>query len=149
MREVHDRVQAFVGAIQVPLVAPELQAFTGDALEESGKGRKHLHLLSPAAHGQAIGDQGGNLLLDTQLETVPGRDMLHGFIQLGRWIEVTRDVEELLRESLGDRFVSELGTGAGTGFRSRLGQAGCVQLFRAQHQVWRPGCRACLGNDHA
>ncbi len=44
MAHVHDDVEALVDAVEISLVAPQLEAFSGNALEERGECGDHVDL---------------------------------------------------------------------------------------------------------
>ena len=44
MREMHDGVEAFVDTIEVALIAPHLEGFTGDAFVKGCEGGNHIQL---------------------------------------------------------------------------------------------------------
>jgi hypothetical protein len=86
---MHDDVEALVHAVEIALVAPELEALARDALDERRKRGEDVDLRLVSDVRQAIGDEGGDLLLDAHLEGVPGRPASPPpYLRLGRRIEV-------------------------------------------------------------
>ena len=51
VRKVHDHIQSFIPAIEIALIAPHLEAFTRNTLEESRKGGEDIELRARACQG--------------------------------------------------------------------------------------------------
>ena len=145
MAHVHDDVEALVDAVEISLVAPQLEAFAGNALEERGEGGDHVDLRFVRTHREAVGHEQGGLFLDTQFDLVLLGQLRGGLAELGRRVEVAAHDEGVVRMRLGHGGVTGLGPGAGAGLFTGLRKGDFGQLLGVESEVGRAGSGTGVG----
>ena len=113
VREMERDVQTFVYAREVALILPHVEAFAGDAFEKGREGGHHVQLRVRGTGGQSVGDEGGRLLFDADLELVVFGQVTPRLCQLGGSIQVAADHEDLFRKGPGHQRVTGFRTVAG------------------------------------
>ena len=135
--------------VEVTGVAPNFEAFAGDALEEGGEGGEDHGVGLVVGQGDAVGHEGGDLLLDAHLEVVFGGDKPGGFGHFGGGVQVATDIKKAGGVGLGDQGVSFLGAAAGAGAFAGGGKFDFGADLRVDHEIGGAGRGTFFCGDHA